>query len=404
MPSGNMIARGWRWARPNCTTMRPAGCARCQLWPGSDRRILRFTAVLAEAALQGRRYRDSVNAYEKALSMAPDDISLLNSLGYAEAYLGDLDRALDPLRKYERLQPTQANPLDSQADVYFYSGHYPEAGKLYLAAHEKDPKFLGGGEILKAAQARLATGDISGADAIFERYAALLDARHDASAGYRKAQWKYLTGHRREAVAMLNAQAAQSPQYQAQLALWELQLGERSAADRAAQAVAAIRGAAPGLAAVAAFLTQPHAPVAEWQARAGRLFPQPAVQDQMIAYALLFGRQFHDALPFLRRAWEQSNPNTEEGLPVLLAWAMIESGQWDGMTSLVGPTPIPQAAGPGPLTSLYFPRLFYLRARNFERQGKKDQALENYRLFLKLSGPDAEMWEEEKRAREALGG
>ncbi len=87
---------------------------------------------------------------------------------------------------------------------------------------------------------------------------------------------------------------------------------------------------------------------------------------------------------------------------MLLAWGMMESGQWDGMTSLVGPTPIPTAAGPGPLASLYFPRLFYLRARNLERLGKKDQALENYRLFLKLSGSDAEMWGDEKRAREAV--
>ena len=120
----------------------------------------------------------------------------------------------------------------------------------------------------------------------------------------------------------------------------------------------------------------------------------------MIAYALLFRSQFREALPFLRRAWEQSNPNTEEGLPVLLAWAMIECGQWDGITSLVGPTPLPQAAGPGPFISLYFPRLFYLRGRNFERLGKKDRALENYRLFLKLSGSDAEMWGDEQRARE----
>jgi tetratricopeptide (TPR) repeat protein len=358
---------------------------------------------LAEAALQGRRYRDAVNAYEKALAIAPDDVILLNALGYAEAYLGDLDKALEPLRKYERLQPNQANPIDSQADVYYYSGHYAEAEKLYLAAQAKDPNFLGGGELLKAAQARLSTGDIPGADAIFGRYAAVLDARHDASAEYRKAQWKYLTGRRREAVAMLGGDAAQSPQYQAQLALWELQLGERTAGDRAAKAIAAVRGAPPVLVAVAAFLTQPEASPAEWQARAGRLFGQPVLRDQMIAYALLFRRHFREALPFLRRAYEQSNPNTEEGLPVLLAWAMIECGQWDGMTSLVGPTPIPQAAGPGPLTSLYFPRLFYLRARNFERQGKKEQAMENYRLFLKLAGSDAEMWGEEKRAQEAIG-
>jgi hypothetical protein len=123
----------------------------------------------------------------------------------------------------------------------------------------------------------------------------------------------------------------------------------------------------------------------------------------MTACALLLGRQFREALPYLRRGWSQTNPTNEEGLPVLLAWAMTESGQWDGITSLIGPTPIPQSAGPGALTSLYFPRLFYLRARNFDRLGKHDQALENYRLFLKLSGNDAQIWGDEQRAREAVG-
>lgn len=123
----------------------------------------------------------------------------------------------------------------------------------------------------------------------------------------------------------------------------------------------------------------------------------------MVGCALLFGRRFKEAVPYLRRAWDQTNPNNEEGVPVLLAWAMLEAGEAKGATSLVGPTPIPQAAGPGPLTSLYFPRRFYLRARNFERLGKRDQASENYRLFLKLSGSDAEMWGDEQRARQAVG-
>jgi hypothetical protein len=166
--------------------------------------------------------------------------------------------------------------------------------------------------------------------------------------------------------------------------------------------MAAAPGGPPALLALASFLTQPQAGAAEWEARAAKRFGQPAVRDQMVAYALLLGRQFGEALPYWRRVWEQSNPTNEEGQPVLLAWAMIESGKWDGITSLVGPTPIPQATGPGPLASWYFPRLFYLRARNFERLGKHEQALENYRLFLKLAGNDAEIWGEEKAAREAV--
>jgi hypothetical protein len=199
---------------------------------------------------------------------------------------------------------------------------------------------------------------------------------------------------------MLGAEPA--PQYHAQAAKWELALGDKGAANRVAKAMAAAQGGTPGFLALASLLTQAPAGPAEWEARAARLFGQPVLRDQMAAYALLLGRQFGDALPYLRRIWEQTNPTNEEGQPVLLAWAMIESGKWDGITSLVGPTPIPQATGPGPLVSWYLPRLFYLRARNFERLGKHDLALENYRLFLKLAGNDAEIWGEENAARQAL--
>ena len=360
---------------------------------------------LADAALQGRRYREAIQAYQKALALAPADIVLLNSLGYAEAYLGDRDAALEALKRYERLQPNQANPLDSQGDVNFSFSRFAEAEKLYLAAHQKDPDFTGGGTLWKAAEARLATGDIAGADGIFERYAALLQSRRAVGLDYARAQWKYLSGRRREAVALLDAAAARVPQFQPQLVIWELSLGDRAAAaGRAARIAAAMPGRGPLMVTAASFLTQPAATAAEWEARARSAFPQPGqefIRDQMTAYALLFQRDFRGALPYLRRAYDQANPNTEEGLPVLLAWAMVESGQWQGVTGLVGPSPIPQASGPSPMASLYFPRLFYLRGKNFDRMGKHDQALENYRLFLKLAGRDAEIWGDEERARQA---
>jgi tetratricopeptide (TPR) repeat protein len=358
---------------------------------------------LAEGAQQGRRYREAVNAYQQALALEPDDPALLNALGYAQAYLGEFDHSLDALRKYQKLQPNQANPIDSQADVNFYAGRYAEAEKLYLAAQAKDPNFLGGAEIMKAAQARLMTGDIDGADKIFQSYVKLIEGRHDPATTYRKAQWKYLTGHRREAIALLGAEASQLPLPLAQQAIWELSLGDKSAADHATKAVAAVKGGpVPAALAVPFLLTQPQTSAAEWEARATRIFGQSTMRDQMTGCALLVGKQFKEAVPYLRRAWDRTNPNNDEGVSVLLAWAMIESGNADGATSLVGPSPIPAAAGPGTLMSLYFPRLFYLRGRNFDRLGKHDQALENYKLFLKLAGKDAEIWGDEQRAQDAL--
>ena len=364
---------------------------------------------LADAALQGRRYREAIQAYRQALALAPDDIALWNALGYVETYLGDREAALEALRRYEKLQPNEANPLDSQGDVNFSFSRFAEAEKLYLAAYQKAPGFTGGATLWKAAQARLATGDVSAADALFERYAAAIGKRFGpAAAGYQRALWQYLCGRRRQAVATLDELAAQAPQFQPQLVIWELALGKRAeAAARAAKITAAAQGAGPAIAVIAAFLTQPPASAAEWEARAQRTFSQPTqapLRDPVIAYALLFQRDFRGALPYLRRAYEQADPNTEEGLPVLLAWAMIEADEWHGVTGLVGPSPIPQAGGPGPFGWLYFPRMFYLRGRNFDRLGKHDLAVENYRLFLKLAGSDAEMWGEEQRARQAVAG
>jgi tetratricopeptide (TPR) repeat protein len=361
---------------------------------------------LAGAAMQGRRYREAIQALHKVLAAAPDDISALNSLGYAEAYQGDLDAALEALRRYEKLQPAQANPLDSQGDVNFYFNRYAEAEKLYLAAQQKDPNFLGGGEFLKAAQARLSTGDIAGADGLFARYLAPLESRHEPNALYTKSLWLYTTGRRREAADTLRPAAEKLPGLAAQLAIWDLAAGDRRAAlEHANKAAQSAQGRSTLLIPVALYLSQPDASPAEWQSRAVRLFPQPAqagVRDQMAAVALLFRRQFRDAVPLLRQAYDLAGQNAEN-LPVLLAWAMVESGDWNGVTGLIGPTPIPPEGGLGWLSSLHFPRLFYLRGRNLDRMGKHDQAIENYRLFLKLSGDTPEIWGDEQRAREAVG-
>ena len=62
-------------------------------------------------------------------------------------------------------------------------------------------------------------------------------------------------------------------------------------------------------------------------------------------------------------------------------------------------TPEADLAGPGPLVSLYFPRIYYLRALEAERDGKPEVARANYRLFLTLSGSDPLIWGEETKAQ-----
>ena len=63
------------------------------------------------------------------------------------------------------------------------------------------------------------------------------------------------------------------------------------------------------------------------------------------------------------------------------------------------PTPSLSEVGLNWATPLYFPRIFYLRAVVAEKQGKPEEARENWRVFRALSGPDPLMWGEERQAK-----
>src|ERR1019366_4094911 len=100
----------------------------------------------------------------------PEEVNALNQLGYAAASAGSLDTALDALRRYQALRPAEANPLDSQGDVNLLAGGLRQAGSPSLQAAKKDPNFAGGGDLWKAAVARLMSGDVAGASQLAQQY------------------------------------------------------------------------------------------------------------------------------------------------------------------------------------------------------------------------------------------
>src|SRR5205807_4729584 len=100
--------------------------------------------------------------------------------------------------------------------------------------------------------------------------------------------------------------------------------------------------------------------------------------------------------------YQHSAPEPQDFLPLLLAGAKVETGHFEQAAPLLERNPLPSTSG-DIFTSLAFPRLFYLRGAILEKQGRRDEAAKNYRLFLKLSGPDAEVFGEEAKARQALG-
>jgi hypothetical protein len=290
-------------------------------------------------------------------------------------------------------------------------GRLREAENFYLQAVKKDPAFQGGGEFFKAAVARLMTGDVNGADALAKQF---LDARakaKDPLADFHKAQWAWISGRRKEAYDQLAAfaRAAETgplpeaaAQAYSQLALWSVALGNRSDAAQMAQKAATLeRPASAALAAVARFLAQPSTSAAEWSARAGRSFPDPAqksVRDTALAYALLADKEFQAASLVLKPMYDATNPTNDDSLAVLLAWAYIETGKPKEAAALLRFNPVPAATGAKPFTVFYFPRLFYLRGRIAALAGNRDQAQAQFRLFRQLSGDQPLLWGEEAGA------
>ena len=177
----------------------------------------------------------------------------------------------------------------------------------------------------------------------------------------------------------------------AELAVWSLISGDRAAAMEMAQKAAALAtpaAATPAL--IARFLTQPSAQAAEWLSRADRFAPNPAqgaVKDQMLAYALLLDGKVKAAVEPLRRLYDASGAAVnEEGLPVLLAWALLENGPADAAAPLLKLNPVPPGGGVSTFMPLYFPRIFEVRAEVAAKAGKTDEARQNLDLFRKLSG------------------
>ena len=106
----------------------------------------------------------------------------------------------------------------------------------------------------------------------------------------------------------------------------------------------------------------------------------------MLAFALLLDRQFAAAKVPLQKLYDASATAGMEGLPVFLAWANMETGNFTAAAPLLTQTPVPPSGGIDSFMPLWFPRIFELRAMLAEKAGKSDEAKRRRELFGKLSG------------------
>ena len=356
----------------------------------------RVWSTLGETAMSRRDYSRSVEAFERALSLEPDDVNALNQLAYAAAYAGNFDLAVRSLRRYEALRPADANPLDSLGDVHLIVGRFREAADFYLGAVKKSPAYSAG--LFKAAVARLEAGDRPGAEELARQYTDARATAHDPLADSVRAEWMWLSGRREEASRQLEAvatDAARGPGKEvaarawAELTIWALVEGNRDAAAASARKSVAFAGPATrSLAALAAFLSAPSAPAAEWQARAARLFPGAAatpVGGLPLAYALVLDGRFQEAATVLQPVYQNTAPTGEDAPATLLAWALVETGHAPDALPILRFNPVPPISGPTLTMPLYFPRVFELRAKAARASGRPEEASAAEAIYRQLS-------------------
>jgi tetratricopeptide (TPR) repeat protein len=297
-------------------------------------------------------------------------------------------------------------------DIHLASGKLAEAEQFYLEASKKDPNFFSQGPVLKAAVARLLTGDIAGANSLADQYFKAHDLAKDPTTGFRQAQWMWLVGMRKEAYQRMQSLAAASENTlrdgasgaYAELALWTLMMGDRPAAQQlAAKAASLASPAARGNAIVTAFLALPPASASEWTVRAEQQFGGPGqtnIKNFALAYALLVNREFQAAQLLFKQMWESGSPVADEGLPLMLAWCYLETGKPKEAAPLLRFNPVPNTAGLTPYVPFYLPRLFYLRGMLAEKEGRTGDAAAEFKKFLALSGSVPLLWGEEQKARQ----
>ncbi len=322
--------------------------------------------TLAELQTNARDFPAAAASWTTVTRLQPWNDGAFNQLGYCRVWAGDAEGATRALAEYQRLDPQNPNPLDSLGEVQFFLRRYSAAEASFLHAHQKDPAFLAGVDLLKAAQARLMTGDRTGADRLFRQFLNWRrNALHDPLAPVWKAQWDFLAGRRREAMSALSGALPQlsgddRSRAESQYAFWLFASGDRAgAADHAGQALqAAQTPESRGAAVLCRFLAIPSASANEWTSRANATMAgdPPRFRESVLAYALALDHHPAEAIPLLERVLAASAPGEDGEQRAMLASALLAVGSRDEARKLLWPMPIPISSEEATFAALVFPR------------------------------------------------
>ena len=322
--------------------------------------------TLAELQTSIRNFPAAGGAWTAVTRLQPWNDNAFNQLGYCRAWAHDAAGAASALAEYQRLDPLDPNPLDSLGEVQFFFTRYTDAEGSFLKAHKKGPAFLSGMDLLKAAEARLMTGDGASADRLFQQFLAWRrNAMRDPLLPLWHAQWDFLSGRRRQAMAELAAVLPQlsgeiRARAETQYAFWLFASGDATGARTHADE--ALHDAqAPGsreAAVMCRFLAFPSAPPAEWTTRANTVLggAPPQFRETALGNALVLDRHPADAVPVLARVFASTAPGEDSEQRAMLISALLAAGRGDAAKRLLWPMPLPIGSEPTAFSALAFPR------------------------------------------------
>ena len=152
-----------------------------------------LVAELGSAEFARRNFLEAARNYAGGDAAESGRAPYLERTGICTGMDSELEWGPAGDSRIPKLAPEDANALDSLGEVSFFLGDFESATKYFEQASNRNP-----GELLKAAEARLMTGDLKEADALFTKFAAILPRER---AAYQLAQWQFLTGRRAAGIA-----------------------------------------------------------------------------------------------------------------------------------------------------------------------------------------------------------
>jgi tetratricopeptide (TPR) repeat protein len=232
--------------------------------------------ALADMQVRRSDYKGAIATYSKAAQAPSVGANVWNTLGYLYGRVGDLPKAKEALDKYRTESRDVANANDSLGEIHFSNGDFAKAAPYFDESFKANPR--AGIEVWKSAFALYLAGDAGAAQKKFEEFLALKPGAIEE----RRAQWDYLNGRRKEALARADQlSAANASPFAHVLSIqWNLEAGNRAAAEAAfARLIPVAQG--------------PWGPVA--QVCAVMLNKKPAQTPVEQGYAAIFSRDYRKA-------------------------------------------------------------------------------------------------------------